>query len=70
MEDLKNLKLKYLKIDSVSHSYLVFYKVNEYFEENNKNKCLTLVSNNESKEMIKKYEGLWSKIRNLVRSTN
>ena len=47
MEDLKNLKLKYLKIDSVSHSYLVFYKVNEYFEENNKNKCLTLVSNNE-----------------------
>ena len=33
-----------------------------------KNKYLTLVPTNESKEIIKKYEVLWSKIRNLIRS--
>ena len=34
-----------------------------YFEENNGNKYLTLVPTHESKEKIKKYEELWSKIR-------
>ena len=29
---------------------------------------MTLVSTNESKEIIKKYEELWSKIRDLIRS--
>ena len=42
--------------------------MNEYFEGNNKNKYLTLVSINESKEIRKKYEELWSKIRDLIRS--
>ena len=31
-------------------------------------KILTLVLTNESKVKIKKYEGLWSKIRDLIRS--
>ena len=31
-------------------------------------KYLTLVSTNESEEKIKKYEELWSKIRDLIRS--
>ena len=31
-------------------------------------KYLTLVSINENKEKIKKYEELWSKIRDLIRS--
>ena len=39
--------------------------MNRYF---NKNKYLTLVPTNESKEIIKKYEELWSKIRDLIRS--
>ena len=39
-----------------------------YFEEINKNKHLTVVSNNKSKEIIKKYEELWSKIKDLIRS--
>ena len=39
--------------------------MNGYFEEVNKNKYLTLVATNESKEMIKKYEEVWSKIRYL-----
>ena len=32
-------------------------------KENNENKYLMLAPTNESKEKIKMYEGLWSKIR-------
>ena len=42
--------------------------MNEYFEEVNGNKYLTLVPNNENKENIKKYEKLWIKIRDLISS--
>ena len=45
----------------------MFGKVNEYFEEINGNKYLTLVLTNENKEKIKKYVALWSKIRDLIR---
>ena len=41
-------------------------KMDEYFEEINKNMYLTLVPTNESKEIIKKHEELWSKIRDLT----
>ena len=58
---------KYLKINSVNPLYLFCSKVNGYFEEINKNKYLMLLSANESKEKIKKYEELWSKIRDLIR---
>ena len=47
--------------------YLIINKVNEYFEEINRNKYLTIVPTNESKEIIRKYEELWSKIRELIR---
>ena len=57
---------KYVKTDSVNYLYLIINKVNGYFEEINGNKYLTLVPTNESKEIIKKYEELWSKIRNLI----
>ena len=59
-QDLKNY--------SVSPLYLIFGKVNEYFEEINGNKYLTLVPTNESKEKIKRYGELWSKIKDLIRS--
>ena len=59
---------KYVKIYIVNPLYLIFNKVNEYFEKNNENKYLTLVPTNESKEKIKKYEKIWSKIRDLIRS--
>ena len=42
--------------------------MNGYLEEINGNKYLTLVPTNEKKEKIKKYEELWRKIRNLIRS--
>ena len=41
---------KDLKIYSVNPLYLIFGKVNRYFEEINENKYLALVSTNESKE--------------------
>ena len=39
--------------------------MNEYFEKINGNEYLTLVPTNESKQKIKKYEELWSRIRDL-----
>ena len=36
--------------------------------EINENKYLTLVPTNESKEKIRKFEELWSKIKDLIRS--
>ena len=59
---------KYVKINGLIPLYLISNKVNGYFEELNKSKYLTLVPTNESKEKIKKYENLWSKLRDLIRS--
>ena len=42
--------------------------MNEYFEEINKSKYLTLVPTNESKEIIRKYEELCRKVRDLIRT--
>ena len=39
-----------------------------YFEEINKIKYLKLVLTNESKEIIKQYEELWGKMRDLINS--
>ena len=57
---------KYLKINSINPLYLIFSKVNGYFQEINKNKYLMLLSTNESKEKVKKYEEFWSKIKDLI----
>ena len=59
---------KALKSYSVNHLYLIYGDVDGYFEEINEKKYLTLVPTNESKEKIKKYEKLWIKIRDLIRS--
>ena len=59
---------KYVKINSVNPLYLIFNKGNGYVEEINGNKYLTLVPTNESKEKIKIYEKLWSKIRDIIGS--
>ena len=63
------MKIKeYEQIYSVSPLYLIFRYVNGYFEGINRDKYLTLVPTNEIKEKIKKYEELWIKIRDLIRS--
>ena len=45
--------LKFVKINSVNPLYLIFSKINGYFEEINGNKCSALVLTNESKEVTK-----------------
>ena len=55
-------------MNSVNSLYLIFSKANVYFGEKNGNKWLTLVPTNESEEKNKKYEELWIKIRDLIRS--
>ena len=57
---------KYVKLNNVNPLHLIFIKVNGYFEEINENKYLGLVSTNDNKE--KKYEELWIKIEDLIRS--
>ena len=59
---------KFVKVNSVNPLYLIVNKVSGYFEENNGNKYLMLVPTNESKERIQKYEELWSRSRDLIRS--
>ena len=41
--------------------------MNGFFEDINRNKYLTLIPTNTSTKKDKKYEGLWSKIRYLIR---
>ena len=55
---------KYIKINSGNPLYLIFNKLNGYFEETNGNKYLTLVPTNESKKKLKniKNYGLKSEI--------
>ena len=62
--------LENVKINSVNLLYLIFTKKNGYFERIDKCKYLALVTTNESKEKVKTYEELWSKIRDLIRSKN
>ena len=59
---------KYVKINRAYLLYLIFSKVNGYVGEIDKNKYLTLVPTNKSKEKIKDFEELWSKIKDLIRS--
>ena len=53
---------------SIYPLYLIFNKVNVYFSEINGNNYLTLVPASESREKIKNYEKLWSKIKDLIKS--
>ena len=59
---------KFVKINNVNPLYLFINKANRNFEEINKSNYLTLNPTNESKEKIRKYEELLSKIRDLIRS--
>ena len=51
-----------MQINSVNLLYLIINKVNEYFEKINKNKYLTLVPTNESKEIVKNMKNLGLKL--------
>ena len=60
--------LSYVKINSVNPLYFIINEINGYIEESNGNKNLNLVSTDGSKNKLTKYEELWSKIRDLIRS--
>ena len=59
---------KDLKNYNVNPFDFIFDIVNGYVEEINENKYLMLVPSNESKKIIQKYEELWIKIKDLIRS--
>ena len=50
--------------------HLIINNASGYIGVNNKNKYLTLVPTDESKERLKRYEELWRKIIYLIRSIN
>ena len=58
---------KFVKIKSVNTLYLIINRTNGYFEKIRENKHSTLVLTDESKEIIEKYEELWSKVGDLIR---
>ena len=49
---------------------MIIRKVDEYLEEKNGNKYLTLLSTDKNKEVLKKYTELWDKIKNLIKKIN
>ena len=60
--------LRYIKTNSVNPLYIIINKINGNIEESNENKCLRVVPTDESKDTLKKYEELCTKIRVLIRS--
>ena len=64
----KTIPIFYIEYVTVKNPlYLLINKINGYIEKCNENKYLTLVLNNESKDTLK-YEELWNKIRDIIRS--
>ena len=61
-------KKKDRNVYSLNPLYLIFDKVNGCFKKVLGNKYLTLVPTNKSEEKLKKYEELWIKSRDLIRS--
>ena len=59
---------RYVKINSVNPLYFFNNKINGYFEEIDGNKYLALVPTDERKEANKKYEEIWSKIKDKNRT--
>ena len=41
-----------------------------YIKENGGKKCLTLIPTDKRKDILKKYEKIWSKFEDFIRSTN
>ena len=62
--------LNCVKINSVNSLYLIIGTINRHIEENNENKCLTLVPTDKSEGKLRKYEKIATKIRDLIRSVS
>ena len=57
-----------MKINSVNPWYLIINKVDEYIDESNGTKNLTLDFSEKNKDTLKKYTKLWDKVKDLIRS--
>ena len=53
----------YVKISSVNSLYLIINEIDEYVEEINGSKYLTLVFTDKNKEALTKYTELWDSIK-------
>ena len=60
--------LSYVKINIVNSLYFIIDKISGYIEESNGNKYLTVVPPDESENTLRKYEELWNKTRDFIRS--
>ena len=67
LDTLQSKSLSYLKINSVNPLYLVIDKINQCIEESNRYKYFNLVPADKSKDTVKIYEEMWSKVRDLIR---
>ena len=56
--------------NSLKPLYLIFNGANGYIEEGNGNMYLVLLPTDESKDKLKKYEEIWSRIKDIIRSIN
>ena len=63
-------RIGYVIPNSVKPLHLITNIINGYIEEYNGNKYLALVQTDESKDALKKYEELPTKIKDLIRSTS
>ena len=60
----------YVKINTVNFLYLIIGEVDEYIEENNGNKYLTLASAGKNKQVLIRYTELWERIKHLIKKIN
>ena len=65
---IEYVRVKDLRYVKINRYVKIIDKINGHFEKVNVNKYLTLVTTTESKEILRKYEELWTKIKNLIRS--
>ena len=50
-----------MKINSVNYLYFIIDKINGNIDESNRNKYLTLIPYDGSKDILKTYEEVWNK---------
>ena len=62
------MRVKDLRYVKINRYVKIIDKINGHFEKVNVNKYLTLVTTTESKEIMRKYEELWTKIKILIGS--
>ena len=60
----------YVKINTVNFLYLIIGEVDEYIEEKNGNKYLTLASADKNKQVLIRYTELWERIKHLIKKIN